>query len=171
MPDCHGSIDGILGQEFLTWLWFQSDTAPGAFRDMDGQPFGVSLEQRVVVEGGDGESHETATVSGNLSPLLEARFGLLRGKKVTRATIRMEKDELFFQLTLRAEDFSLGALKTPKIENSDDEPDSMLLEKFYLMEQCIKLLDSLYRTFIALRISAKWDFEVTQIQTWLAKSG
>ena len=46
---CLDSTDNILGQEFLTWLWYQSDVAPGAFVDKEGQPFSVSMEQRIVV--------------------------------------------------------------------------------------------------------------------------
>ena len=87
------SLDNILGQEFLTWLWYQSDVAPGAFVDAQGQPFSVSMEQRIVVQGGEGDARETASVSGSLSPLREARFGLGTGKKAalkrpswTRAT-------------------------------------------------------------------------------------
>lgn len=166
------SIDAILGQEFLTWLWYQSDTAPGSFKDSSGEPFSVFLEQRVVVEGGNGDSREITTVTGNMSPLLEARFGLLRGKKVTRATLRLEKDELFFQITIKAEDFSLSALKTPKIERTDDDdPDALILEKFFLVEQSLLLLDSLYSSFITLRLSPAWNEEVPQIQTWMIKSG
>ena len=82
---CLDSTDNILGQEFLTWLWYQSDVAPGAFVDKEGQPFSVSMEQRIVVQGGEGDAKETATVAGTLSPLREARFGLGTGKKVTRA--------------------------------------------------------------------------------------
>ena len=36
---CLDSTDNILGQEFLTWLWYQSDVAPGAFVDKEGQPY------------------------------------------------------------------------------------------------------------------------------------
>lgn len=78
---CLDSTDNILGQEFLTWLWYQSDVAPGAFVDKEGQPFSVSMEQRIVVQGGEGDAKETATVAGTLSPLREARFGLGTGKK------------------------------------------------------------------------------------------
>ena len=99
------SPDSILGREFLTWLWYQSDTAPGGFTDATGAPFAVSMEQRIVVEGGEGEARETATVCGSLSPMREARFGLGTGKKVSRALVRLEKDELAFQLSLKAEDF------------------------------------------------------------------
>ncbi|WP_165069625.1 hypothetical protein [Desulfovibrio sp. ZJ200] len=166
------STDAILGQEFLTWLWYQSDTAPGAFTDSQGAPFSVSMEQRIVVQGGEGEARETASVSGSLSPLREARFGLGTGKKVSRALIRLEKDELAFQLSLKAEDFSLNSLKTPKLDksDSDEEPDALLLEKFYLMEVCTGLLDALYARFLHVRLSADWPKEVADMRQWMTRT-
>ncbi len=168
------SLDNILGQEFLTWLWYQSDIAPGAFTDGQGQPFSVSMEQRMVVQGGEGDARETASVSGSLSPLREARFGLGTGKKVTRALIRLEKDELAFQLTLRAEDFSVNALKTPKLEKTggdDVDPDALLLEKIYLMEICVGLLDGLYAQFLDLRLSpGRWEEEVAAMRQWMTRT-
>ncbi|MDR2744083.1 MAG: hypothetical protein LBB66_02630 [Desulfovibrio sp.] len=165
------SPDLILGQEFLTWLWYQSDTAPGAFTDKNGAPFSVFMEQRIVVQLGEGEAKETASVAGALSLLREARFGLGTGKKVARALIRLEKDELAFQFTLRAEDFSLISLKTPKLDkiDSDDEPDALLLEKFYLLEVCVDLLDALYAHFLRLRLSSGWQDEVAHIGRWLTR--
>ena len=164
-------LGNVLGKEFLTWLWFQSDVAPGAFVDKDGQPFSVSMEQRIVVQGGQGEAEETASVAGTLSPLTEARFGLGKGKKVTRATIRLEKDELAFQLTLSADDFTLGSMKFPKVEKpeEDDDPDAMLLERFYLMEVCLGLLESLYASFLRLRLSAAWGETVQEITAWIRR--
>ncbi|WP_297045888.1 hypothetical protein [uncultured Desulfovibrio sp.] len=166
------STDAILGQEFLTWLWYQSDTAPGAFTDAKGQPFAVSMEQRIVVAGGEGEARETASVSGSLSPLREARFGLGTGKKVTRALVRLEKDDMAFQFTLRAEDFSIGSLRTPRLDrnDADDEPDALLLEKIYLMETCLALLDALYARFLALRLSPRWQAEVTDMGLWMTRT-
>lgn len=166
------SIDQILGEEFLTWLWFQSDTAPGAFADDDGNAFNVYMEQRIVVQGGQGQSKETATVSGSLSPLREARFGLGTGKKVTRALIRLEKDDMAFQFTLKAEDFSIGSLRTPKIDASDrdDDPDALFLEKIFLMEQAMRLLDSLYGKFLRLRLSDSWQNEVGGMGQWLTRT-
>ena len=164
-------LGNVLGEEFLTWLWFQSDVAPGAFVNKEGQPFSVSMEQRIVVQGGQGDAKETASVAGTLSPLTEARFGLGKGKKVTRATIRLEKDELAFQFTLSADDFTLGSMKLPKVEKpeEDDDPDAMLLERFYLMEVCLGLLESLYATFLRLRLSAAWGETVQEITTWIRR--
>jgi len=110
------STDLILGQEFLTWLWFRSATG-SIFNDGKGRPFNVSMEQRIVVQGGEGDHVETASVSGVDSELREARMGLTTGKKVTRAQIRLERDPEEWQVTLKAADFALGSLKTPKVEN------------------------------------------------------
>ncbi len=166
------STDIILGQEFLTWLWYQSDTAPNAFVDKKNMPFSVSMEQRIVVQGGEGDSLETASVSGSLSPLREARFGLATGKKVTRALLRLEKDDLAWQISLKAEDFSCNSLRTPKIEkdDEDDDPDALLLEKIYLMEQCLDLLDALYARFLRVRLSSSWQEEVDLVRHWMTKT-
>ena len=164
-------LGNVLGEEFLTWLWFQSDVAPGAFVNKEGQPFSVSMEQRIVVQGGQGDAKETASVAGTLSPLTEARFGLGKGKKVTRGTIRLEKDELAFQFTLSADDFTLGSMKLPKVEKpaEDDDPDATLLERFYLVEVCLGLLESLYASFLRLRLSADWSETVQGITAWIKR--
>ncbi len=166
------STDIVLGQEFLTWLWYQSDTAPNSFVDKKNMPFSVSMEQRIVVQGGEGDSLETASVSGSLSPLREARFGLATGKKVTRALLRLEKDELAWQVSLKAEDFSCNSLRTPKIEkdDEDDDPDALLLEKIYLMEICLDLLDALYARFLGIRLSNAWQEEVALVRHWMTKT-
>ncbi len=165
------STDVILGQEFLTWLWYQSDTAPGSFKDREGQPFFISMEQRVVVQGGEGETKETASVSGAMSPLKEARLGLATGKKVSRGLIRVEKDEMSWQFTFKSEDFSLNSLKSPKVEkdSEDVDGDGMLLEKIYLIEVCIALLDDVYKQFLKLRLSDAWHKEVVVIRSWMLK--
>ena len=165
------TTDIILGQEFLTWLWYQSDIAPGAFADKEGHPFSVSMEQRIVVQGGEGENLETTSVSGSLSPLREARLGLATGKKVTRALLRLEKEELAWQVMIKAEDFSFNSLKTPKVEKDDEDLDldAQLLEKLYLMETCVDLLDTLFLRFLKLRLSPDWNNEVRDVHTWMTR--
>jgi len=161
----------MLGQEFLTWLWYKSDAQPTGFRDAANTPFHLYMEHRVVVQGGEGDKLETASVSGTLSPLREARFGLATGKKVTRATLRFEQDGLSWQLALKAEDFAVSGLKTPKADrgDADDDPDAQLLERIYLIERCIALLDSLYAAFLRLRLSPQWTDESRQVHTWMTE--
>ena len=163
------STDLILGQEFLTWLWFRSATG-GIFNTRDGRPFTVSMEQRIVVQGGEGDHVETASVSGVDSELREARMGLTTGKKVTRALLRLEREPDSWQVTLKAADFTLSSLKTPKIEsnaNNDLDPDALLLEKISLVETCLEMLDSLYLAFLDVRLGEGWKEEVKRLGQWM----
>ena len=132
----------------------------------------VSMEQRVVVQGGEGDSLETTSVSGSLSPLREARVGLATGKKVVRALLRVEKDDLAWQCTLKAEDFSFNSLKTPKIERDNDaDEDALLLERLYLYESFVEIFDALYARFLTLRLSDGWRAEVAAMQRWFRDEG
>lgn len=162
-------VNILLGQEFLTWLWFISETKPIGFKDEKGQCFTFSMEQRVVIQGGEGESLETATVFGPFSPLREARLGLQTGKKVTRALLRFEKDELSWQLTLKAENFSFGSFHTPKVSLDSDEPDAIFLEKIYLIEICLHFIDICYKNFLNIRLSSEWEKERQQLASWILK--
>lgn len=167
------TMDIVLGQEFLTWLWFRSESRNGMFMTAGGTSFSIYMEQRIVVQGGEGESLETATVSGPMSQLREARLGLMTGKKVSRALLRIERDADNWQVTLKAEDFALGSLKTPAIEKGDDEgddPDARFLEKMYLIETCLGLIDEVYRQFLTVRLSSKWSEEVQDLRIWMEKN-
>lgn len=165
------SIDSILGEEFLTWLWHLSDTAPDLELANIPAPVTIYMEQRIVVQGGSGDTKETTSVSGCQSPLRDARYGLCTGKKVTRALIRISMADMDFQFTLNSADFCLAGLKTPKIETrDDDDPDALLLEKIYLLEACLKIIDALYGQFLNLRLSDHWRDEVARIEQWLAQS-
>jgi len=165
------STDMLLGQEFLTWLWYTSDARPDAFRDAANAPFQLFMEHRVVVQGGEGDTLETASVSGALSPLREARYGLATGKKVTRAALRLEQDGLRWQFSLKAEDFAVGGLRGPKTDHGDidNDPDALLLERIYLLERCMALLDSLYAGFLRLRLSSQWADETRRIHAWMTE--
>lgn len=165
------NTDLVLGQEFLTWLWFRSETS--SIFHLDGAesgPFSVSMEQRIAVRGGEGENRETATVAGSFSPLREARLGLLTGKQVVRALIRLEKNGQAWLVTLKAEDLSPNSLRTPPISKGEEgeDPDALFLEKIYLIEQGLAMIDTLYKAFLAVRLdTACWQKEVRAVAEWM----
>lgn len=162
------TADLVLGQEFLTWLWFRSATGM-IFNDASGRPFNVSMEQRIVVQGGEGDHVETASVSGLDSELREARMGLTTGKKVTRALLRLERGPEEWRLTIKAADFSFSGLRGPKVERQDkDDDEALLLEKISLLEACLELVDAAFAAFLSLRLDlAAWKNEVTSIREWM----
>ena len=169
------TMDGVLGQEFLTWLWFQSDVAPSFFRTDDGHSFLVAMRKRVTVTGFVGMDRETTAMTSfyDGAPLVEARFGLRRGKKVAHALIRLIKDDFGFDVSVKAADFSLNSLKTPKIDKSDrdDDPDALFLEKVFLIETAVTLLDCLYRQFLGLRLDeGKWKKTTGEMMKWMKEA-
>lgn len=171
MSSEYGSPDLILGEEFLTWLWYKSDIDPSFFKDRNGETFQVYVEKKIVVQGGNGETKETASVSGSLSPLREARFGLGTGKKVSRAFLRLEKNDLCWQFSTSANDFNFQGLRLPKVgeKDQDDDPDALILEKVYLVEECLRLFDSIFEQFVTLRFSDNWQSEVEAVRTWMTE--
>lgn len=161
--------DVVLGQDFLTWLWFKSEKTNGQFRTAEGVDFACHVEQRISVQGGEGDNVETATVSGALSELREARLGLTTGKKVNKMQLRMERDTEVWQGAIKAEDFTLTGLRTPKMEaaRDDDEPDAAFYEKVFLIERFLSFIDALYAQFLTLRLGPEWAGEERQVREWV----
>lgn len=162
--------NSILGQDFLTWLWYASEKRDGMFSSKTGQSFALHVEQKVSVQGGEGESLETATVSSPRGELAEAKTGLRTGKKVNKAQLRLEIDQDAWQVTLKADDFGISGLMTPKVDlrdQEDEDPDSKFLEKIYLLEKCVELLDSVFAEFLKLRLSAEWPKAAKAVGAWM----
>ncbi len=164
--------DIILGQDFLTWLWYKSEALGGNFQLPSGAMFALYMEQRISVQGGEGDAQETTSVSGLLSELKEAKAGLALGKKVVKAQIRIEQDADTWQTTIKAKDFSLTSFKTPKVEfkqEEGDEPDGPFLEKMYLLERGLECIDAVYAQFLDIRFSSAWAREKEALTHWLGR--
>ena len=173
--DTIDTIDGILGQDFLTWLWFRSDVAYTFFRTDDDQLFQVSMEKRVTVTSFCGTDRDTTSMATWVpgASLLEARVGLRRGKKVSSALIHLTKDEFGFDVSVKAADFSLNSLKTAKLDKSDrdDDPDALFLEKVFLIETAVHLMDCLYRQFLDLRLDQdRWKKTTDEMMKWMGEA-
>lgn len=167
------ATDVMLGQDFLTWLWYASEARSGTFATADNEAFALYMEQRISVTGGEGDAKETTSVSGLMSELKEAKAGLTLGKKVCKAQIRMEVDADVWQTTLKAEDFSLTSFKTPKVEfkqEEGDDPDAAFLEKMYLLERGLGFLDGVFFEFLKLRFSDAWKEEHAKVAAWLGQN-
>lgn len=162
----------LLGQEFLTWLWYKIDASGGNFTTADNQGFGLAMMESVSVQGGEGDVVATATVKSPSGELTEAKSGLLTGKKVSRAQLKFTIAEDDWLVTLRSDDFALSGLKTPKVDLKDDDgedPDGKFLEKMYLLEKFLEMHDSIFRVFLNLRLSPEWKDEADAVSVWITK--
>ena len=87
-----------------------------------------------------------------------------------RALIRFEQDGETWTVTVKADDFSLNTLRTPKIDTRSEEgedPDAKVLEKLFLIEKCAGFFDALYAQFLHTRLSQGWTGELSDFADWL----
>ncbi len=160
-----------LGREFLTWLWFKSEERNGTISIPGTGDVELILIRRLVLESGDGEYAETVVCQGMHADLKEGKEALRQGKKIKEARIKLGKDEDSWEFTLKADRFSFQSLKIPvmtdKLDDSEDR-DGAILERIYLIERATKMMISLFRLFLDMRLSPRWlSSEAPRIAGWL----
>lgn len=162
------------GHEFLTWLWFSSETGGGEF-DVEGiGPATLWIEDRMVLGSLETDSKENILKDGDVSRSAEAATALSVGKKLQQARFGLTVEDREYHFTLKGDTFDLASVKIPKVTNEegDDVHATILLRLGYLRE-LTDALDALFGRFAKLRTSAAWDAEVVPAVTeWIgAKEG
>ena len=170
-----------LGWDFLLWLLQrglngEGDFAvccPGHFNS--GERFSAWIDDRILLQGGGEEGGiQKVSVSGSQDSYLEAISAIKGGKKITSATICMEKDENLWKLTLKGETFGFASFKCPQVRIERDatveemsEREAAFYERMFLLEQGVQLFDSLFTLFLRERLTDAWTGRLLAIQEWL----
>jgi len=147
-----------LGQEFLTCLYFKANT----------QKTNYELGKKVVFTKFDDENKpiEKTTISGDYSDTQTGRLLLSENAIITEMQIKLfeEVDEGIeipdsdkYIVTLKASDLSFNGFKTPKVEINDSEYEASVILKMNLIETAFNILDDLYKQFIDIRFSEKYE--------------
>jgi len=171
-----------LGWDFMLWLLYRGLNGLGDFNVCcpghfdSGERFSAWIDDRIQLQGGSEEGGiQKVSVSGSQDSYIEAISALKGGKKITSATICMEKDENPWQLTLKGETFGFASFKCPQVrierDNTVDEMserEAAFYERMFLLEQGVQLFDSLFVTFLKERLSEAWSGRMAEIQQWLA---
>jgi len=170
-----------LGWEFMLWLLQRGINGEGEFSVScpgnltAGERFSAWIDDRIQFQGGGEEGGiQKVSVSGSQDSYLEAISALKGGKRITSATVCMEKDENLWKLTLKGETFGLASFKCPQIRIEKDatvdqvsEREAAFYERMYLLEQGVQLFDSLFGAFLRERLSEEWPKRLVVIQEWL----
>ncbi len=165
----------FLGQEFLTWLWYKSEERGGAVELPGTGDIQVVFEKHMLLESGEGESHERLICKGLQTELQEARTGLLMGKKLEKARIYLAKGDYEWRLTLTATLFEFRSVSLPKtVASAEDSSDPVarearVLERIGMSEEALHTIDELFRMYLKIRISSEWSQEKSKLKAWIAK--
>ncbi len=174
------SVDykAFLGIEFLTWLYFQSESRGGAVFLPGKGDCRVDFERFVWMEQGEGPQMDVLVCRGLQSQLSEVRAGLLAGKKISRAHLRISYGEEEFSATVYGRSLDVSGLRF-KGENTPDKTDdeeglsreANVLEKAYSITQVVEVIERLFALFLEKRlVNQAWDVEKRSFREWLAKT-
>jgi hypothetical protein len=160
----------FLGDEFLTWLWFIIEQNPAVLRNADPDLTSFEIGNRIVLEKKHKKAFERITIKGEDAGLEEAKVALQHGALVAELNLIFRSGQQKWQFTLKGESLNLSNLKTPKIAapESPEEIEGRVLEKIFLYDKILQFLEKLYKSFIKLRLSSRWQSrEIYLIKKWL----
>ncbi len=167
----------FLGQEFLTWLWWKSEERGGTVEVPEVGDVTLVFEKHMLLEFGEGESSEKIICSGLQAELQEARTGLQMGKKLEQARIRLDYNNYEFSFTLAAALMEFRSVRLPKTETTEsdksenpEEVEGMILERIFLFEELIRMVNKLFLMFLKVRVGDEWHDELPKIRVWINKA-
>ena len=160
----------FLGNEFLTWLWFTIDTNQTFLKKLDETITSLYLGNRIVLENNINDANEIISIKGDDAGLEEGLVALRKGAVVIELNLDFKTQNQDWTFTLKGESLSFSSLKVPETgpaENKDDV-EGIMLEKAYLYEKAVDLVNRLFNEFLKIRSSLKWDqATVPQIKKWI----
>lgn len=167
----------FLGQEFLTWLWWKSEERGGTVEVPEVGDVTLVFEKHMLLEFGEGESSEKIICSGLQAELQEARTGLQMGKKLEQARIRLDYNNYEFSFTLAAALMEFRSVRLPKTETTEsdksdnpEEVEGMILERIFLFEELIRMVNKLFLMFLQVRVGEEWRDELPKVRNWINKA-
>ena len=160
----------FIGNEFLTWLWFTIETNQSFFNTVDETITSLYLGNRIVLENCINDASEMITIKGDDAGLEEGLLSLRKGAVVVEMNLSYKTENQEWKFTLKGESLSFSVLKVPEtgpVESKDDI-EGILLEKAYLYEKAITLVNNLFNSFLKLRSTMAWnETTVPEIKKWL----
>ncbi len=170
-----------LGADFLLWLFYRTLNSGSQYQVLtagpllEKQPFTAFLDDRLVLVGGGQEGQQKIVVAGPQDHFLEVKTALSQGKQIEEATLHVQQDEdRCWKLTLKGERFFFGGFTTPMIRpetTPEDDPgleaEAAFLTKINAVEEGEQMFDSLFRTFLTVRLGGDWGRQLDAVNRWL----
>lgn len=155
MPLAYGAIpaegcDNHPGYDFLTWLWYKSET--------EGRVDTGAGRAALLVEGPlklvntcTGGAQATALRKGQPVTSSEAKAALLAGKKLASATFSFAIGDEVFRATISGEDFTFRGLKLPDAGPDAVDASTAFQHRAIKLYEFADLFTGLYASYCATR--------------------
>ncbi|MFA4987141.1 MAG: recombination-associated protein RdgC [Candidatus Brocadiia bacterium] len=162
--------DEFIGREFLTWLWYASETRSGDFKLLDKTSVSILVEDFLVFATGEKEGQKSILRNGTPTSSAEAYISMKSGRMLEKAKITLADSEQEWHFTLSSNSLSISGLKLPKGE--ERHPAGRARERCDALRRLEKYIDGLFLSFLKLRTGEKeWEIERRRLMDWITKKG
>lgn len=161
----------FLGNEFLAWLWFRTETDSDTFTLADKSEVTLMLTRSLSLDCPRGQTGNIEVAHEGPSRQGEARFAIRAGKLPRKVGLTMVRNDQQCELTLAAETLAVSAAKLPPASEEALAGGSraLLEERIGRLRDLIETLDLLYDAFGRIRFGREWEAELRGMQQWLKK--
>ncbi|MDD9952103.1 MAG: hypothetical protein OXT67_11130 [Zetaproteobacteria bacterium] len=167
-----------IGSEFLTWLWFVTESRPQEVA----RGFDVWIDDRLGLRPYAADGHETTFKGGAPAGSTAAQASLLSGHMVREVRVGMSNERYeVVSAVLHHKDLAPTSVlvrehETAELSTDQVEPalvhEAELLQKIEAVEFFCTCLDLLYQEFFNLRLSEAWHLEVLPaFRAWVIGRG
>lgn len=155
----------FLGREFLTWLWFKSETQNHKIKVKDLGEFQLFIDNKIILSSASGSVRENSLKGNSPAYAKEASAALSAGKMLSEAKFILQNQELHWSFAISAEDLSLRSVRLPNVtkESSKEHFGQRIVYGRMLSD----IIDTLYKEYMDLRLTTAFKQEVTLIEEWL----
>jgi len=159
----------FLGNEFILWLWYQTDMVSDTFKLGDDSEVAVMLARSLTLECPRGQTgHETISSEGP-SRLPESRRAIQSGKLPRKVGLTVVRHDQQYELSLHAETLAIASAKLPPLPEDITDARAKLEERATQVRSLLETFDLLYDAFGRKRFSSEWAEELAGMQKWLKR--
>ncbi len=159
----------FVGNEFLLWLWFNSEGESDTIKVADNSEITYMIARTLTLECPRGQTgHETISHEGP-SRLPEAKRAIQSGKLPRKLGLTLVRHAYQYELAIHAETLGIGSAKFPNPPDDIKDGRAKLEERADRVRHLIETLDLLYDAFGRQRFGKQWSDTLPRMQKWLAR--
>lgn len=158
-------LKDFLGNEFLFWLWYATETGDGHLDTEAGDTF-IAIDKTLDMDCAWGPGGKQTLRGDGPTRLAEAGEALRTGKWPRKVGMILSDGESQWELAFQADKLIITAAVLPAIEDAQT-PREVIEARVLLIRRLATTLDSLYAMFLQQRVTGGWPATRATIRSWI----
>lgn len=168
----------FLAREFLTWLWYESETKkePFSIKSSDKSAgkliCDIWVDDKIVFEASGMNAMKQTFIGGVPSQSKEVALALQTGKNIGELRVGLHVDGMGdFHFNLAGSDLSIRSLRLPEIrqlENLEETDGALYILRLEQIATVSDIIDGLFGIFLGERVKTDWSAtKMKDIKSWV----